>query len=143
MIITDLAVNDTGSRRLRDDPRIHRLNGRLESTGDYSEIEENQNERPNMKRSNLAKYGLTMLTASTALLGAGGTARAAAAQKPNILVIWGDDIGPWNVGASTHGMMGRTTNIDNIAKQGALFTDHYAQPSCTAGRAAFLMGQLP
>src|SRR5262245_14383742 len=64
-------------------------------------------------------------------------------KKPNILVIFGDDIGTWNVGAYTHGMMGRTPNIDRIAREGILFTDHYAQPSCTAGRAAFIMGQLP
>ena len=64
-------------------------------------------------------------------------------KKPNILVIFGDDIGMWNVGAYTHGMMGRTPNIDRIANEGMLFTDHYGQPSCTAGRAAFIMGQLP
>jgi arylsulfatase A-like enzyme len=63
--------------------------------------------------------------------------------KPNILVIWGDDIGVWNVGAYTHGMMGHTPNIDRIGKEGAVFTDHYGQPSCTAGRAAFITGQLP
>lgn len=66
-----------------------------------------------------------------------------AQKKPNIVVIFGDDIGYWNVGAYTHGMMGATPNIDSIAKNGLLFTDHYAQPSCTAGRAAFIMGQLP
>lgn len=64
-------------------------------------------------------------------------------KQPNIPVIFGDDIGMWNVGAYTHGMMGRTPNIDSIARDGMLFTDHYGQPSCTAGRAAFLMGQLP
>lgn len=64
-------------------------------------------------------------------------------KKPNILVIFGDDIGTWNVGAYTHGMMGRTPNIDSIAKTGMLFTDHYGQPSCTAGRAAFITGQMP
>ncbi len=64
-------------------------------------------------------------------------------KKPNILVIWGDDIGMWNVGAYTHGMMGRTPNIDSLAKQGAIFTDHYGQASCTAGRAAFMTGQMP
>ena len=63
--------------------------------------------------------------------------------KPNILVIWGDDIGMWNVGAYTHGLMGHTPNIDSIARDGMLFTDHYGQPSCTAGRAAFIMGQMP
>jgi arylsulfatase len=62
---------------------------------------------------------------------------------PNILVIFGDDIGYWNVGAYSHGMMGWTPNIDSIARDGILFTDHYGQPSCTAGRAAFIMGQLP
>src|SRR5215472_8917960 len=66
-----------------------------------------------------------------------------AQKKPNIVVIFGDDIGMWNVGAYTHGMMGRTPNIDSIARNGMLFTDHYGQPSCTAGRAAFIMGQLP
>src|SRR4051812_49956932 len=66
----------------------------------------------------------------------------AQAKKPNILVIFGDDIGLWNVSAYNRGMMGyRTPNIDRIAKEGALFTDHYAQQSCTAGRAAFITGQ--
>jgi len=64
-------------------------------------------------------------------------------KKPNIVVIFGDDIGMWNVSAYTHGMMGWTPNIDRIAKEGILFTDHYGQPSCTAGRAAFIMGQMP
>ena len=68
---------------------------------------------------------------------------AAEQKKPNILVIWGDDIGTWNVGAYTHGMMGKTPNIDSLAKQGAIFTDHYGQASCTAGRAAFMTGQMP
>ena len=66
----------------------------------------------------------------------------AQAKKPNILVIFGDDIGYWNVSAYNRGMMGyRTPNIDRIAKEGAIFTDHYAQQSCTAGRAAFITGQ--
>lgn len=64
-------------------------------------------------------------------------------KKPNILVIFGDDIGMWNVGAYTHGMMGKTPNIDRIASEGILFTDHYGQASCTAGRAAFITGQIP
>jgi arylsulfatase len=67
----------------------------------------------------------------------------AADKKPNILVIWGDDIGMWNVGAYTHGMMGKTPQIDSLAKHGAIFTDHYGQASCTAGRAAFITGQIP
>ena len=72
----------------------------------------------------------------------GVTDALAQARKPNILVIFGDDIGYWNVSAYNRGMMGyRTPNIDRIAKEGALFTDHYAQQSCTAGRAAFITGQ--
>src|SRR5579864_7131154 len=62
--------------------------------------------------------------------------------KPNILVIWGDDIGYWNISAYSKGMMGyRTPNIDRIANEGMMFTDCYAEQSCTAGRAAFIMGQ--
>ncbi|MBP1599624.1 MAG: arylsulfatase [Acidobacteria bacterium] len=91
---------------------------------------------------------LTMLgIAGGVVLAAGAMPSCAQAaeqnKKPNILVIWGDDIGMWNVGAYTHGMMGRTPNIDSLARQGAIFTDHYGQASCTAGRAAFLMGQMP
>ena len=69
---------------------------------------------------------------------------AAPAKKPNILVMFGDDIGYWNVSAYNRGMMGyRTPNIDRIAKEGAILTDAYAQQSCTAGRAAFITGQSP
>src|SRR5210317_243354 len=67
-----------------------------------------------------------------------------AADKPNILVIWGDDIGQFNLSAYNMGMMGyKTPNIDRIAKEGAVFTDWYGQQSCTAGRAAFITGQSP
>ncbi len=69
---------------------------------------------------------------------------ALAADKPNILVIWGDDIGVHNISAYNHGVMGyKTPNIDRIANEGAMFTDAYAQQSCTAGRAAFVLGQNP
>src|SRR4029077_10513297 len=65
-------------------------------------------------------------------------------QKPNIVVIMGDDIGMWNIGAYHRGMMaGRTPNLDRIAKEGMLFTDYYAEASCTAGRANFITGELP
>ena len=65
-------------------------------------------------------------------------------QKPNFLVIWGDDVGWANVSKYNHGMMGyQTPNIDRIANEGAMFTDWYAQQSCTAGRAAFILGQHP
>jgi arylsulfatase len=64
--------------------------------------------------------------------------------SPNILVIWGDDIGTWNISYNNRGMMGyRTPNIDRIAKEGVSFTDYYAQQSCTAGRAAFISGSVP
>ncbi len=66
------------------------------------------------------------------------------AKKPNILVIWGDDIGWFNISAYNRGMMEyRTPNIDRIANEGILFTDAYGQNSCTAGRAAFITGQSP
>ena len=68
----------------------------------------------------------------------------AANKKPNILAIMTDDVGIWNISAYHRGMMGgRTPNIDRIANEGALFTDYYAQQSCTAGRAAFITGQTP
>lgn len=64
--------------------------------------------------------------------------------KPNVLVIWGDDIGTWNISHNNRGMMGyETPNIDRIAEEGLSFTDYYAQQSCTAGRAAFLGGNVP
>lgn len=69
---------------------------------------------------------------------------AAQGKKPNIVVIWGDDIGQFNISAYNMGMMGyKTPNIDRIAREGALFTDWYGQQSCTAGRAAFITGQSP
>ena len=67
-----------------------------------------------------------------------------ASKKPNVLIIWGDDIGWFNISAYNHGIMGyNTPNIDRIAKEGAMFTDWYGQQSCTAGRAAFITGQSP
>ena len=82
-----------------------------------------------------------LLLCSVTLLGAAG---AFAADKPNIVVIWGDDIGWFNPSAYNDGMMGyKTPNIDRIANEGAKFTDWYGQQSCTAGRAAFLTGQSP
>jgi arylsulfatase len=67
-----------------------------------------------------------------------------ATRRPNILILWGDDIGQFNVSCYNNGLMGyKTANIDRIAKEGALFTDWYGQQSCTAGRAAFITGQSP
>lgn len=81
--------------------------------------------------------------AAALLLLAGGLAAAQTPQRPNIVMIMADDIGPANVGIYTHGMMVPTPNIDRLAREGMLFTDHYAEPSCTAGRAAFITGQMP
>lgn len=67
-----------------------------------------------------------------------------ATKKPNILILWGDDIGIWNVSHFSRGSMGYTTpNIDRVAQEGVTFTDYYAQQSCTAGRASFICGQNP
>jgi len=92
-----------------------------------------------MKRSILVAVVLAL-----ALAFSGAATAQTAAKKPNILVIMGDDVGMWNISAYHRGMMGGSTpNIDRIAQEGALFTDYYAQQSCTAGRAAFITGQIP
>jgi arylsulfatase A-like enzyme len=86
-----------------------------------------------------AMFAAVLLATSAFLTGA-----QAQEKKPNILVIWGDDIGGFNIGAYNQGMMGyKTPNIDSIAKEGSMFTDWYGQQSCTAGRAAFITGQSP
>ena len=70
------------------------------------------------------------------------TGIAAAQDQPNILVVWGDDIGQSNISAYTRGMMGyETPNIDRIANEGVIFTDYYGEQSCTAGRSSFITGQ--
>ncbi len=67
-----------------------------------------------------------------------------ARKQPNILILWGDDIGWWNISYNSRGQMGyRTPNIDRVANEGVAFTDYYGQQSCTAGRAAFITGQNP
>ncbi|MCB1547420.1 MAG: sulfatase-like hydrolase/transferase, partial [Hyphomicrobiaceae bacterium] len=98
-----------------------------------------------MKR--ITQEGKALLACAAMLVAgalAGAPVLAEDTQKPNILVIWGDDIGQFNVSAYNNGMMGyRTPNIDSIAREGVLFTDWYGQQSCTAGRAAFITGQSP
>jgi arylsulfatase A-like enzyme len=85
------------------------------------------------------------VAASLMILGLAASPRVSAQEKkPNILVIMGDDIGITNIGAYSLGMMaGKTPNLDKLAKEGMIFTDYYAEASCTAGRANFIMGELP
>ena len=83
----------------------------------------------------LRKIGVLLAMSSIVL-------SATAQKKPNILVLWGDDIGQSNISAYTMGIVGyRTPNIDRIAKEGTIFTDYYAEQSCTAGRSSFILGQ--
>ncbi|TOP31430.1 arylsulfatase [Vibrio parahaemolyticus] len=89
-----------------------------------------------------AKYGVKRRLAILAAALIGATSSSIAAEKPNILVIWGDDIGQSNLSAYTFGLMGyKTPNIDSIAKEGMMFTDYYGEQSCTAGRSTFITGQ--
>ena len=88
-----------------------------------------------------ALLGLTSLAAVTIAV---ATPAAAQAEKPNILFIMGDDVGWFNIGAYHRGIMsGKTPNLDKLASQGMLFTDYYAEASCTAGRANFITGEIP
>jgi arylsulfatase len=105
-------------------------------------------ERTSVNRRGLLLGGTALAAAATLATGASTLAQAqdqpaATGNKPNILILWGDDVGYWNISAYNQGMMGyKTPNIDRIAKEGALFTDWYGQQSCTAGRASFLTGQV-
>src|SRR3954470_6143857 len=97
---------------------------------------------PTQKGTTAMKKACMKLVLVVGIILVGLSSAQAASEKPNILVIFGDDIGYWNISATNRGMMGyRTPNIDRIAKEGAVFTDLYAQQSCTAGRAAFITGQ--
>ena len=91
------------------------------------------------------KTGIIAAASLTLGLAFSGVANAqTTAKPPNIVVIMGDDIGMWNIGAYHRGLMaGTTPNLDKIAKEGMLFTDYYAEASCTAGRANFITGELP
>jgi arylsulfatase len=91
-----------------------------------------------MTHSALSRLAIALAAGFFAL----ASALAGAADKPNILVIWGDDVGQSNISAYTMGLMGyRTPSIDRIAKEGMMFTDYYGEQSCTAGRSSFIMGQ--
>src|ERR1700674_1144555 len=93
---------------------------------------------------NIGRFWLGLLRLFAAVSVATAPAAAQQQQRPNIVVIMGDDIGIWNIGAYHRGLMaGRTPNIDKLAAEGTLFTDYYAEASCTAGRAQFITGELP
>src|SRR5579872_6116494 len=110
-------------------------------------------ERKDSTKRDMSRRNVLLATTSLAaasVLGAAASIEKALAQqapsgqRPNILVIMGDDVGWFNIGAYHRGMMaGKTPNLDKLASQGMLFTDYYAEPSCTAGRANFITGQLP
>ena len=88
--------------------------------------------------------GAVVIALTLLVLGRPAVQAQAPPQKPNILVIFGDDIGQSNISAYTHGLMGyKTPNIDRIAQEGTMFTDYYAENSCTAGRSSFITGQTP
>ena len=110
-------------------PLPHRAGARTES-GSHHTFEGGQLQRP---------IGILVVI----LIGLAWDVGPAAAQpKPNIVIIWGDDIGQSNISAYSHGLMGyKTPNIDRVAKEGMMFTDYYAEQSCTAGRASFITGQ--
>src|SRR5215831_6340203 len=98
-------------------------------------------ERGTRMRSRIKRVPNTLLCVIALALGGAGVAHAQGA-KPNIVIIWGDDIGQSNVSAYSLGLMGyKTPNIDRIAKEGMMFSDSYAEQSCTAGRASFITGQ--
>src|SRR5712664_4409600 len=101
-------------------------------------------EAPKMKLKALLTSATTLLAVGLLGMPPAGAQVPPAARPPNIVVIMGDDIGIWNIGAYNQGMMaGRTQNLDQLAAEGMRFTDYYAEASCTAGRANFITGELP
>ncbi len=90
----------------------------------------------------LSRSHLLSATILAAIMVGGAPIAKVQAQQPNIVIIWGDDIGQSDISAYSHGLMGfKTPNIDRVAKEGMMFTDYYAEQSCTAGRASFITGQ--
>ena len=137
-----------------------RITGHTDSTGDAAYNEELSMNRANAIKQALVERGIDAARLETLGMGekqpvaSNDTPEGQALNrrvelvrldmKPNIVVIMGDDIGMWNIGAYHRGLMaGKTPNLDKIAKEGMLFTDYYAEASCTAGRANFITGQLP
>jgi len=115
---------------MRDDTRLNRRNLLLGST--------------TLAAASVLGSGAPMQVAQAQQQRPATTAAAPGAGKPNILFIMGDDVGWFNIGAYHRGMMaGRTPNLDRLAGEGMMFTDYYAEASCTAGRANFITGELP
>ena len=136
----DLAAADAGHSDLLTwrQNRLHRIRAKAldEHHGTSSEMRDCNSKQAVKLRLGVARSFCVLICAAVSARAADG--------KPNILVIWGDDIGLDNISAYSLGMMGyQTPNIDRLAKEGALFTDSYAQQSCTAGRASFILGQHP
>jgi arylsulfatase len=137
------AISCNGDWMLSDREEIMSLKVDTSLNGHIDESESG------VRRRDLLRAGASLLAASALTAGASTlAARPATAQSaagtPNILVIWGDDIGTWNISHNSRGMMGyQTPNIDRIAQEGVSFTDYYGQQSCTAGRAAFIGGNVP
>ena len=95
------------------------------------------------RKKRVGAMALALACAALLAVSSRRTTEADDVKKPNILIIWGDDVGMWNISAYHRGLMGgRTPNLDRIAKEGALFTDYYSQQTCTAGRASFITGSI-
>ncbi len=112
--------------------------------------QDNDTTKRDLSRRNILLAGTTLAAASAIAtnnplaIAPAQAQTTSSGQRPNIVVIMGDDIGYWNIGAYHRGMMaGRTPNLDKMAAEGMIFTDYYAEASCTAGRAAFITGELP
>jgi arylsulfatase A-like enzyme len=122
----------------KEPPRVRSSAGRRNKTALHLKI------RTQLKMDQIGRANRILalvLFASVAAIAFAG-APAFAQQKPNIVIIWGDDIGQSDISAYSHGLMGfRTPNIDRVAREGMMFTDYYAEQSCTAGRASFITGQ--
>src|SRR6186713_1289022 len=104
----------------------------------------NESEDSMTRSKKLVIYIVGSVIAAAALLGGSPAVAQQNGKKPNILVIMGDDVGWFNIGAYHRGMMsGKTPNLDKLAADGMCFTDYYAEASCTAGRANFITGELP
>ncbi len=119
---------------------------------DKTEISDSSTSIDLTRRRLLAGTGIAAVTALTVgsmeiaqmTPAAAQTSKTPSGKPPNFIIIWGDDIGTWNISHNSKGMMGyMTPNIDRIAQEGVSFTDYYGQQSCTAGRAAFMGGTVP